>query len=325
MLKRGPMKLALRSPCASLLSLLSILSLLSLLSLAACSTGPATEDVADTEDPLRTTYGDLLETLAPGDLERWLAVRASLEEGLVRLVPGVTPVRLACSSTRAARKMKDCLWVLAASDDRVDGASGGITGEIRVWSCRVPVAGSARTMLEALASAGADALTTTVPGTGRSFYDALVDCVAQGGPRVPPSSPATDGPWVDLGGAQWDAGDGPGATWLDVTRRLRARFDDVCGDTFCEGDYPDIAALGFACAVDATSSRVASCSWSFAAADTAVDARGHVTAGTKTTRCPIAIDAQSVALTTTLDVADPLHTPLPDREGSLYDALGACL
>src|SRR5262245_46502134 len=35
--------------------------------------------------------------------------------------------------------------------------------------------------------------------------------------------------------------------WFELRRRLRQDFDDVCGDTFCEGDFTNLQAMSFRC------------------------------------------------------------------------------
>lgn len=321
------MKLSLRTLSVALITSLTALVL-------GCSEAPPEEDVGESDDALRTTYGDLIETLEGPDLDRWLAARAELREGLARscaegdaLCSGdytnVMSVRLACSSTRIARKMKDCVWVLGASVEHVDVSSGELTSDMHVWTCHVPVSGRATGMLAALEGGGAGALHAILPGTGKSFHDALVACLD--GTTARPLPAATTGSFVELGADLCASADGPGAAWTNTKRRLNDGFDAACGDSFCEGDYPDVAGLGFSCSVDRTTARVAGCSWSFAAAATAVDSRGHMTAGTKTTRCGVAIDAPAGALTSALAGDDPLHAPLPGRTTSIYDALIGCL
>jgi hypothetical protein len=52
--------------------------------------------------------------------------------------------------------------------------------------------------------------------------------------------------------------------WYALTTKLRRNFDDVCGDTFCEGDYSNYESLGFRCSVD-DRGVIGSCVWLFAA------------------------------------------------------------
>lgn len=311
----------------------SLGSLVALVSSAGCASSGAddAEAVGESEDELRTTYGDLGDTLAEADLDRWIAVRRQLAAGFDRICgdticggdfSNLSTVRIACSSTRVARKMKDCVWVLGGNIDYVDAAKGKIAGEARAFTCKIPVNTTAKRFLDALAAGGADALNTPLPGTNASFYDGLVACFDGVMGEPPPAE--TQGDYLELGDLLWEQG-AAGSAWSETKRTLASSFDDACGDSFCEGDYPDVTALRLACAVNRTTGRVPRCTWTFALADTSVDSRGRLRARTETKRCAITIDAQATALTAALAGADPLHAPLPGRTTSLYDALVGCL
>jgi hypothetical protein len=313
---------------------LAALALFSL-SAAACaaptSTAPS-EDVEASEDELRTTYGNLLETLGEADLDRWIAARASLAAGFDRICgdticggdySNLSTVRITCSSTVAARKMKDCAWVLGGSIDQIDGRTGKIVTSPRVFTCKIPVASSAKNMLDVLSAAGNDALNAPLPGTGKSFYDGLVDCFS--GVVGPAPIAQTASFYTELGEYSWGVGEAEGVAWIETQHKLAQGFDDVCGDTFCEGDYPDITPLRFACSVNNNTKRVSRCTWSFAALETSVDSRGAIVSRTTTKKCNVEIGATATALATALAGGDPLNATLPGRTTSIYDALVGCL
>lgn len=300
---------------------------------AGCSEASAPDDVAESENELRTTYGDLFSTLDEADLERWVSVRSALKTGFDRICgdticggdySNLSTVRIACSSTAVARKLKACTWVLGGSIEYVDGRTGKLTSEARVFECKIPVAGNAKAMLDALSPAGDDALQTPIPATGKSFYDGLVDCFS-GVVGAAPPPPAAKQSYTDLETFSWNAGEAEGSAWSQTTRRLVDRFDDVCGDSFCEGEYPDITALRFACSVNVGTKRVSRCSWTFAAAELSVDAKGAIVTNATTKRCNIEIGAQASALATALQGDDPLDATLPGKTSSIYDALIGCL
>ena len=293
---------------------------------------PAEEDAGVSEEAL-TTYGDLWSTLEGADLDRWYAVRSSLVAGFDRICgdticggdfSNLATVTLTCSSTSKARKMKDCLWVLGGSIEYVDTRTGKLTSEARAFTCKIPVAGSAKAMLSALESAGDDALNTPLPGTGASFYDGLVDCF-DGVVGGPPPAGSDKQFYAELGDWAWEAGAEQGIAWSETKRRLADGFDQICGDSFCEGEYADITALRFACVVNRNTQRVSRCSWTFAAAETSVGAGGAITANSTTKRCVIEIGAKASDLTTALSGADPLNAHLPGKTTSIYDALIGCL
>ncbi len=294
---------------------------------------PAEEDVSENADALSTTYDDLWSTLEGADLDRWYAVRTALKNGFDRVCgdticsgdySNLATVRLTCSSTTKARKMKDCVWVLGGSIDYVDARSGKVTSDPRVFTCKIPVGGTAKTMLATLAAAGDDALHTPLPATGKSFYDGLVDCFS-GVVGAPPPAPSDKTFYTELGDWAWQASTDQGVAWFETQHRLASGFDQICGDTFCEGDYPDITALRFACSVNLNTKRVSRCSWTFAAADTSVGAQGAITATTTTKRCTVEIGAKATDLMTALSGPDPLNATLPGKTTSIYDALVGCL
>jgi hypothetical protein len=103
-------------------------------------------------------------------------------------------------------------------------------------------------------------------------------------------------------------------------RELAHAFDLACGDTFCEGDFPDIAALRLACVVNQNTERVSRCGWSFAGADVSVDSRGALYARTMTKRCDLPVGATATQLATALSGDAPLHAPLPGKTTSIQHA-----
>ena len=298
--------------------------LLSLALVVGCAAPAANENVEETEDGLRTSYGELFDTLDGTDLDRWYDVRSKLKTGFDNICgdticsgdySNLTTVHLTCSSTRSQKKMKDCVWVLAGNIDVVDGRTGKLTSEQRVFECHVPVGSNAKKFLDALHPAGDDALNTVVPGTSGSFYDALVSCFdGVVGPRLPEQ---THSFYSEL--ADHDS------SFYSTRRTLADAFDQGCGDTFCEGDFPHISALRLACVVNANTKRVSRCGWSFAGADVSVDARGSLSARTFTKRCDFTVGATATQLATALSGDEPLHAPLPGKTTSIHDALIGCL
>lgn len=325
------------SSCLARVARISLLTLLvpGGFAVAGCSgsedVGP-TAPVEETEDELRTSYGELTETLRDGELDQWIGVRRALASGFDRVCgdticggdfSNLATVRITCSSTLATRKLKDCTWVLGGNIDYVNGRTGKMTGEARAFTCKIPVAGTAPKMVAALAAAGDDALHTPIPGTDKSFYDGLVECFSGVTGAPPPAEDATF--YAELQDYLWSAGDTQGLAWNETQRKLAQGFDDVCGDSFCEGEYSDITALRLACSVNRNSQRVSRCQWTFAAANTSVGAAGKISADTTTKTCTFPIDAKAGELTSALAGDDPLNAKLPGKDTSIYDALIGCL
>ena len=118
--------------------------------------------------------------------------------------------------------------------------------------------------------------------------------------------------------------------WYDLTFALRDDFDDICGDTFCEGDYNNYESLSFSCSVDQGSGILAECVWVFAASIEEVDpVTGRIDVQGRTWRCqlPLAPDTPLVDFLQTLTSSDdrPLFTPLPASAQTPYDGLIDCL
>ena len=115
-----------------------------------------------------------------------------------------------------------------------------------------------------------------------------------------------------------------GQYYAELAARFDNGFDQICGDTFCEGDYADIDALGFECAVS-TAGNVKNCALSLAGAYTEVGSYGVITAHTKTWSCPIPATGKKAVLQTFMAGSDPYNAPLPGQTTTIHDALVNCL
>lgn len=116
--------------------------------------------------------------------------------------------------------------------------------------------------------------------------------------------------------------------WYGLTYNLARNFDDICGDTFCEGDYSNIQALRFACSVDASTGLIGQCVWSFAAsAEEVVAKNGRIKVDVPHWRCvaPLAPNTRVEEFLQALGGDEPLYAPLPWTTRSLYDGLVDCL
>ena len=130
-----------------------------------------------------------------------------------------------------------------------------------------------------------------------------------------------------------DARDYPGAgegeaAFAVMERALVRGFDDICGDTFCEGDFGNLRALQLRCAVRSDSGAVAACLWSIAgsyAYVSPVAALPSVEGRTWACRLPVVAGTSLTTLLERLSGPDALDTPLPGTGISTYDALADCL
>lgn len=138
-----------------------------------------------------------------------------------------------------------------------------------------------------------------------------------------PRSPA----YVDV--QETFADDAQWTRWFELTRGLRKDFDDICGDTFCEGEFSNLEALSFRCSVSVRSGELKSCQWLFAGSSESVTpSSGRIRSVAQFFRCAIPVTGTPAALMDALlaPAGDgPLWRPLPGSSQSVYDALGACL
>lgn len=51
---------------------------------------------------------------------------------------------------------------------------------------------------------------------------------------------------------------------------LHRQFDDVCGDTFCEGEFGNLTSMGINCAIDANDV-IKACIWTFSGSTVDID------------------------------------------------------
>lgn len=133
-------------------------------------------------------------------------------------------------------------------------------------------------------------------------------------------------PYVDA--EELLSGDDEVEAWYGGLRKLRHDFDQICGDTFCEGDYSNIYALRFRCSVAAATGVLRRCVWVFAASNEEVDPdSGRIVVKPKIWRCapPLAPKTPLSALLAVLAKDEPLYAPLPGSSRSIYDGLTDCL
>lgn len=145
-------------------------------------------------------------------------------------------------------------------------------------------------------------------------------------PGEPEPEPAPESSFVDA--QSYFQTDAEFEAWFTITRALRTDFDNVCGDTFCEGDYSNLQSLRFRCSVDGQTGTMASCVWVFGGSYEDVDlATGAITVQGQIFTCEMPIDAGTAVadFMQALSVPEPIHAPLPGSELSLYDGLIGCL
>ena len=143
------------------------------------------------------------------------------------------------------------------------------------------------------------------------------------------SALATDGKYVDAvdypdGEQGWDR-------FYGLTDRLTRDFDNICGDTFCEGEYSNIQSLRFWCSVERATGMMGECIWTLAGSNQQVDPdSGRIQVDARTWQCkaPLSRGTSVESFYTALEGSRPFDTidaPLPGTGRSIYDGLTDCL
>jgi hypothetical protein len=116
--------------------------------------------------------------------------------------------------------------------------------------------------------------------------------------------------------------------WYALRSGLERNFDEVCGDTFCEGDYSNLQPLRYQCSVNAANGRIGMCVWVFAGSNEEIDpATGRIRVDARAWRCrtPLASRTTIEELLAALQGDEPLRAALPGTDRSIYDGLVDCL
>lgn len=119
------------------------------------------------------------------------------------------------------------------------------------------------------------------------------------------------------------------AAFAVMERALVRGFDDICGDTFCEGDFGNLRAMQLRCSVDRAAGTVTACTWSFAGSYAFVleGAGPAPVVESRTWACPLPVVPGTPLrlLLAALSGREALDTPLPGSRQSPYEALADCL
>jgi hypothetical protein len=117
--------------------------------------------------------------------------------------------------------------------------------------------------------------------------------------------------------------------WFDVRHGLNRDFDDICGDTFCEGDFTNLASMRFRCSVSTRTGLIKTCLWLFAGSDETVTAStGNIRPNAKFFSCTIPVTGTPRQLMDALlspEGEGPLYRKLPGSAKAIYEHLGDCL
>jgi hypothetical protein len=312
---------------------------LSLVVLAGCSSGGGDASATSEDEVTNTTYVDIGDYWKnEGDQNAWFALRQQLTHEFDNVCgdtfcggdySNLTSLGFTCAVTSARGSVHECVWTFGGSSHLVNGGTGTVEASVATFQCRVAPKTSARALLTTLSAKGAEtSLHRTLPGSTQSLYDVIGDCF-QHPVGASPISQGTGTTYVDAIDS-YDAGTDVDA-FFNAGDALRAGFDNVCGDTFCEGDYGNLEALRLACSVRGTTGTLRSCKWLFAGSYNDVDSKsGAITVHAKTYQCALPVRGTANQLSSALNAPsvngdDAIHRVLPGSTKSAYDVLVNCL
>lgn len=89
----------------------------------------------------------------------------------------IRALRLRCSVDAVRGTVHECLWAFAASDLEVSRNDGTVVARQPTWLCRLPLKPSTPVEAFHTALAARNPLHDPLPGTSRSTYDGLTECI----------------------------------------------------------------------------------------------------------------------------------------------------
>jgi hypothetical protein len=127
-----------------------------------------------------------------------------------------------------------------------------------------------------------------------------------------------------------EQGDDAWQTWIGISSTLKHDFDDVCGDTFCGGDYANLEPLRLRCSLNTATQVLKNCSYVFAGSYETVNATtGTIKVNAKTFSCHISVTGIKLsdfeATLTAAGTTAPLQRTLPGKSESIYSSLIGCI
>lgn len=231
-------------------------------------------------------------------------------------------LQLRCSVNAASGQVHACNWLFIASELQVAPDTGVVLVDNRRWTVLAAGHGGGVEAFHASLER-ADALDVVLPGAALSIGEAVGGCLQQ---VRQPERAASAARYVD---ARDYPGQGQGGTRFRALEQALVRgFDDVCGDTFCEGEYYNLQAMRLRCSVHAASGRVGECRWTFAGSNMDVEAdTGAVTVDARDWACRLPLAAQTPLprLLATLQGPEAIDTVLPGTATTVYEGLTTCL
>lgn len=118
--------------------------------------------------------------------------------------------------------------------------------------------------------------------------------------------------------------------WYALVAELKSDFDDICADTFCEGEFSNYESLRFRCSVEEATGILGRCLWVLAASNEEIaPATGEVLVDGRTFACPMPIalgtDIRDLVAALTSSGLRAIYAPMPGNGHAPFDGLADCL
>jgi hypothetical protein len=304
-------------------------------SAVACAAPVESGDASSEEDVTGTSYVDAMEWNGSSQQDGVYELGRRVGDELAAscgstfckgAYTNLTSLQFACSVSSVKGSVKECVWILAGSQDAIDATSGAVNASVPSFQCVYSPKTTLPKLLAALSPATGRAIDVTLPGTSGSLADGLAACLAKpiGATSITTTKPAAPKYYP----VESILSSKNLATWKSAVGALDGSFLDICGDTFCGSDYGNLTPLALACSATSNDT-IGSCKWLFAGSYATVTATtGHVNVSAKSFQCGIPVTGLATTYAKALTAAgnEPaIQRHLPNKTTSTYDALGGCL
>jgi hypothetical protein len=167
---------------------------ISLASLALSCSAASTPNEPDTLDTLssplsQSAYVDVRDYLtAAEDIDLWYTLTRALKTDFDAICgdtfcegdySNYESLGFRCSVEQRTGNMGHCVWIFAASQEEIVPSTGAVEVRAQLWQCSMPLGPHTpvATFLHALSSANVHPIDALLPGSGRSLYGGLIDCL----------------------------------------------------------------------------------------------------------------------------------------------------
>lgn len=294
-------------------------------------------DGSQTEQESSTTYVDILD-YSKTDQGHWYDVIHSLNAQFDEICgdtfcegeyANLQPLTFSCSVSSKAGSVRDCAWTFAAAQVDVDPRTAAIVVDAPTYQCHFKLKTSSVKLIEILG--GDDSLNAALPGApaeAPSLYDQLSDCFEHPIGQTPGAF-AEAGSLRYVSARDYYTSSAGIDRWYAANAALESGFDNICGDTFCSGDFGDLQAMDFTCAITKSTGNVKGCTWTFGGSWHLVNEKtGAQPITARTFACPVTMKGtlkQLLDVLTAPGTDQPIDRPLPGVATTAYESLLDCL